>query len=119
MAKILMVDDDEFLPKTLGMMLIKVCAHEIIFAPDGQKGLESLLRNPGVEIILCDYNMPILNGYLFCKEVKTNDKYKPFSHIPIIGIGDFPEDQRTFLAEFKQKPIGFTELDECIRQYCP
>ena len=61
--------------------------------------------------------MPIMNGYQFSEELRTNSKYEKFKNIPIIGIGDFPETEREYLTEFKPKPIGFSKLDEIIKKY--
>ena len=115
MAKVLMIEDDEACQSSIGLLLNSECGHEVIPALDGQEGLDLLERNPGIDIILCDYHMPKMDGYKVTEEIRNNPKY---SSIPIIGVGDFPEDKRSFLTELIKKPFTYIELDEIIRKHC-
>lgn len=117
MAKVLLVDDNKDLHKSVGVLLEKICKHKIISAYDGNQGLDKLFENLDTQIILVDYNMPIMNGYHFSEELRTNPEYEKFKDIPIIGIGEFPETRREYLTEFKPKPFDFLEINKLIKKY--
>ena len=61
MAKILIVDDSETLRIQLDEIL-KAAGHETVEAADGILGLGALKNNPDIDMVLCDVNMPNLNG---------------------------------------------------------
>ncbi len=54
--------------------------YHIVQANNGKKALE-VLQNQSVHLILSDVMMPIMDGFEFCKIVKSNLNY---SHIPLI-----------------------------------
>ena len=103
--RILIVDDQDLC--VLARNLRKEC-HEVVVANNGQNSLEAL-TSP-IDIIFCDYHMPVMDGYEFTKQVRTNPKYMKYSKIPIIGIGDFPADKREYLDDCMEKPLDLEEI---------
>jgi two-component system chemotaxis response regulator CheY len=81
---ILVVDDSAILRK----MLRKVLAEcnlpiEAIFeAGDGSQGLDVLAKET-VQLILCDVNMPVMNGYEFLAKTRETPK---FAAIPVLMV---------------------------------
>ncbi|HWX22291.1 MAG TPA: LytTR family DNA-binding domain-containing protein [Candidatus Binatia bacterium] len=59
--KILIIDDDEEVRSVLTRLLVK-CRFEALAAADGQEGLD-LARRTTPDLILCDLEMPALDGY--------------------------------------------------------
>jgi len=118
MAKILFVEDNESIQKTLGMCLSDICKHYVVPAFDGQEGLKILSEIKDVQIIISDYNMIPMDGFRFTEQIRTNPEYKHYSNIPIIGLGDFPKDRREHLTEFRTKPATYLELNELIKKHC-
>jgi CheY-like chemotaxis protein len=115
MARVMFVDDSKALIDNLAELL-QINGHEVITAYNGQEGLASLSLNP--QIIFCDYNMPIMNGYEFILAIKRDTKYVSYRNIPIVGIGEFPDDKKEHLVESLTKPVHSLELRRCIDQYC-
>ena len=60
---------------------------ESIYAVDGAQALELLLENQrtnqAIDLILCDLQMPILDGFELAKQVREHDTLKS---IPIVGV---------------------------------
>ncbi len=79
MKKILVVDDNT---DNLEMMeIILTCNNfTVVSAINGKIALEKL-RSEKFELIISDILMPIMDGFMFCKECKQNKK---FSSIPFI-----------------------------------
>ena len=50
---------------------------EVVEAGDGREGLERLRRAPDVELVLVDWNMPVMNGLDFIKAVRSDRSYDP------------------------------------------
>jgi len=61
MAKILIVEDDEFITRMLNLRL-SMQGHEIEEAVNGKEGMEKALAND-YELILMDMHMPVMDGH--------------------------------------------------------
>ena len=75
---ILIVDDDEEILDFLERILST--RYSILTAENGKKALE-ILENEAVQLIISDVMMPEMDGFEFCKIIKSNFNH---SHIPVI-----------------------------------
>jgi two-component system chemotaxis response regulator CheY len=48
---------------------------EVLEASHGGEGLDQLRKFPGIELILVDWNMPVMNGLEFIQAVRTDRGY--------------------------------------------
>ena len=68
--RFLVVEDHEFQRKTLGEMVARLGAREVLEASDGQAALEILGRaGEGVHVIVSDVDMPGMDGMEFMRHV--------------------------------------------------
>ncbi len=75
--KVLVIDDDQGLRKSLSLILADA-GYPVIQARDGKEGLAKALdESPG--IILCDVRMPEMDGLAFLKNLS------PCLHITSMG----------------------------------
>ncbi|MCE2742697.1 MAG: response regulator [Fluviicola sp.] len=96
MAKnILIVDDSESIREVVGLAL-RSEGYNVVVGVDGQHGLELLLENKNVNLIISDLNMPRLDGISFLKEVRKLDAFK---YLPILILTT--ESQETKKIEAK------------------
>jgi DNA-binding NtrC family response regulator len=79
MAKILIIDDEKAIRKTLSEIL-SFEGHQIIEAIDGEDGLQKFKEN-SFDVVLCDIKMPKMDGIEFLENAKTIN-----SDVPIIII---------------------------------
>ena len=77
--KILVAEDDRFLSKVYTTKVEKA-GYEVKNALDGTEVFQ-ILQNFTPDVILLDLIMPLKDGFLTLKELKSNDKYK---NIPVI-----------------------------------
>lgn len=78
--KILTIDDD---PDILDVLAITLSDnYDVISAPNGKEGLD-MVRSKNPDLIITDYNMPVMNGPDFCKELRKDILFR---HIPIIML---------------------------------
>jgi two-component system chemotaxis response regulator CheY len=68
MAKILIVDDSPSLRRELKEFL-ESHRHEIMEAENGLEGLEVLTKNPHIDLLILDVNMPVLDGIGMCERI--------------------------------------------------
>ena len=81
MIRILVIDDSE----TFRLQLIEgLSEFAIITAEDGLSGLKKLEQhNNKIDLIICDMNMPHLDGLGFCKKKFSDPRFK---NIPVIMV---------------------------------
>lgn len=122
-AKILIVDDMPSVQKMIGKMLESFGAQLIVYAGNGSEALELLngAKIP-IDLILCDWNMPIMTGIELLREVKTDDRYKK---IPFIMVTAEGEKQKIIEAitlgvnQYITKPIERDTLRRKIEHFFP
>jgi len=79
--KILVVDDEEDLVKTMSFRL-KSAGYDVIVACDGHEALEKA-RKEKPDLIILDLMLPKLDGYNVCRMLKFDENYK---NIPVIML---------------------------------
>ena len=83
MAKklILVIDDSVSLRQVVGIAL-KTAGYDVLEAADGQQAL-ALLDGRSIHLMICDANMPVMDGITFVKEAK---KLQAYRFTPIIML---------------------------------
>jgi len=75
MAKtIMVVDDSASLRQVVGIAL-KGAGYDVVEAMDGMDAL-SKLKGQKINLVVCDVNMPNMDGITFVKEIKQLPNYK-------------------------------------------
>ncbi len=82
MAKILIVDDSEALRTQLKRILV-TDNHVIIEGEDGYQGIEQLKNSPDTNLVICDVNMPNMDGISMCEHIHEMSDLR---HIPILML---------------------------------
>ncbi len=70
----LVIDDSRAVRLIIGTILREM-GMEVIEAGTGLEALEQLKRNPEVELVLVDWNMPEMNGLDFIKTIRAQRAY--------------------------------------------
>ena len=94
--KIVVVDDSRTARQQVSMTLTGA-GYEVIEAVDGNDGLLKIMNNADASLVVCDVNMPNLNGLEMLKALKTE---QPGSQMPIIMLTT--EAQPALLQQAKQ-----------------
>lgn len=93
-ATILVVDDSAALRRTLAFTLEK-SGYRVMQAKDGQEALKTLAQTSDVDLIICDVEMPNLNGFEFLGQRRRNaDMLK----IPVAMLTSRGSDKHRQLA---------------------
>ncbi|MEZ4859451.1 MAG: response regulator [Flavobacteriaceae bacterium] len=90
--------------------------YQILETPNGKKALE-ISESRKVDFIISDVMMPVMNGFDFCKKIKSNTKT---SHLPFIMV-TAKTDDKSRLKGYKlgvdayiEKPFNEAELVQII-----
>src|SRR5574340_492366 len=75
MAKTIMVVDDSASIRQVVNLTLKKSGYDVIEASDGSDAL-SKLTGQKVNLIVCDVNMPNMDGIMFLKSLKSTDAYR-------------------------------------------
>jgi two-component system, chemotaxis family, chemotaxis protein CheY len=84
--RVLLVDDSAVMRKILARSITKAgyAVDTFLEAADGQQGLDVLGKEGKVDLILSDWNMPIMDGLEFVEEVRNGDDET--KDIPIVMV---------------------------------
>ncbi len=80
-AKLLIVDDSAIMRQIMRGALKRLGALELFEAEDGAEALELIKRHRDLRLILCDINMPVMDGLTLLQQAR-----KLKIHIPIVMI---------------------------------
>jgi two-component system chemotaxis response regulator CheY len=70
----LVIDDSRAVRLIIGQILREI-GIEVLEARNGLEGLEQVRRNPSVELMLVDWNMPGMNGFDFVRTIRSERAY--------------------------------------------
>lgn len=81
MAKNILIVDDSAAQRKVVRLALESKGYQIIEATDGQDALSKL--NSDLHLIVCDVNMPVMDGLEFVRQMKLNEQHK---FLPIIML---------------------------------
>jgi len=81
--KILVVDDSSTMRRIIKNTLGRLGHKDLLEAEDGQVAWDVMGENEGIDILITDWNMPVMNGLELVKKVRAEEKY---ADLPIIMI---------------------------------
>jgi len=93
MAYSILIVDDSLPMRSVIKRTLKAAGYgssEILESANGQEALEQM-ENSWIDIVLTDYNMPVMNGLAFLKAIKSNALSKD---IPVIVVSTEGNDQK-------------------------
>jgi chemotaxis family two-component system sensor histidine kinase/response regulator PixL len=79
---VLVVDDAVTLRRSLALSL-KRSGFRVLHAQNGQEAIEKLQQNSSVQLVICDIEMPRMNGFEFLSYRRQNPQ---FSQIPVVML---------------------------------
>jgi two-component system chemotaxis response regulator CheY len=72
--RVLVIDDSRTVRIIIGQILREI-GMEVVEAKNGVEALEQIKRDPDVELMLVDWNMPEMNGLDFIRAVRSDHAF--------------------------------------------
>jgi len=120
LARVLVVDDAQVMRRAVEKMLQG--EYEVVLAEDGEAGWDALKRDPRIDILISDIQMPRLDGYgLICRVRADSDAR--IRELPIITITAAEDDETRIRAyacgstDFLTKPFNKALLESRVHAY--
>lgn len=121
----IVVLDDSHIQRRIIIKLIREVGYndEIIEGDNGREGLDNIAKEGrDIRLVLCDWNMPQLNGLQFLYELNKIPKYRGMPAIMITTEGttrayNEAKSQYPYLAGYVVKPFTHEHLKAVISPY--
>ena len=115
---VLVVDDEPFVPRVLGLKLGHA-GYRTVVARNGREGLELIARERP-QVVVTDISMPGMTGYELCLEAQRFRAESPF--LLIVATSRTDRELRTRVAEipdllFFEKPISPRAILRAVEEY--
>ena len=115
---VVIADDSRVMRSIIGKA-VELLGHNIIYACNGQEVLDYLEKcGDEIELILLDWNMPVLTGFEALQQMQENCKYQ---NIPVLMVSTESENQKVDQAKeagacgYLAKPFTQEELASAIQ----
>ncbi|MEU6183522.1 HAMP domain-containing protein [Streptomyces coeruleorubidus] len=118
---VLVVDDDARNLFALSGIL-ELHGFRVLHAENGRQGIETLVNNPDVALVLMDVMMPEMDGYTATAEIRRMPQY---TELPIIAVtakampGDREKSLASGASDYVTKPVDTRDLIACVRRWLP
>ncbi|OGS43245.1 MAG: hypothetical protein A3J79_11110 [Elusimicrobia bacterium RIFOXYB2_FULL_62_6] len=118
LSSVLMVDDT---PANLELLsgMLKGRGYKVRAAVSGALALQAV-RNDPPDLILLDINMPEMNGYEVCAQLKSDEKLKDIPVIFLSALNETVDKVKAFGAggvDYITKPFQFEEVEARVETH--
>jgi two-component system chemotaxis response regulator CheY len=119
LRKILAVDDSALIHQMYKLFLSRYKNCKLVSAMNGLEALDKLAQEEGIDLILLDINMPVMNGLEFLQRLQKEPAYQA---IPVIIISTEGKEEDTIRGlkmgakGYVKKPFQASELHGLIEK---
>lgn len=119
-TKILIVDDEadvELLIRQRFRREIRTGTYDFRFARNGEEALSAVQADDGIEVVLTDINMPVMDGLTFLAHLR--ERPDPPAAVVVSAYGDMPNIRAAMnrgAFDFLTKPIDFHDFDVTVQK---
>jgi two-component system, chemotaxis family, chemotaxis protein CheY len=121
MAKSVLVVDDSGSFRTVVNLTLKQAGYEVTEAKDGQEAVEKIQAGK-FNLVICDLNMPNLDGLAFTRKIKAMPAYKV---TPVLMLSTETQDAKKAegkaagVSAWLSKPFQPSRLLYAVQAICP
>jgi CheY-like chemotaxis protein len=114
----MVVDDDHEIRDVL-KHLLRSEGYDVADASNGREAISRLRESDDPCLILLDLMMPVMSGWEFRREQRSDPDLASIPVVVISAIGNSREKAAALEAEaYLDKPIDFDELMETVTRHC-
>jgi signal transduction histidine kinase/CheY-like chemotaxis protein len=115
----ILVVDDRWENRSVLVSLLEAVGFQVMEAEHGEQALELLQQQP-VDLVLTDIVMPVMNGFEFLKQLRSEETHKS---LPVIvssaSVSDIDRQKSLHMGgnDFLPKPVNAEELFSLIAKH--
>jgi len=116
--RILVIDDEDFIRRLIARVLYELEINNVTEARDGGEALKFIKQSPtGFDAIICDLEMPNVNGIEFVRQLRSDDDVSK-SQTPVLILtghsmeGKIKEVVELGIHGFLAKPVSKGTLEK-------
>jgi len=119
LKKVLIVDDSALLHQMYKLVFMRYKGCRLVSAMNGLEALDRLASEDGVQLIILDINMPVMNGLDFLRRIHDEGVYLD---IPVIIVSTEGKEEDTIRGlslgakGYVKKPFQPVELHSLIEK---
>ncbi|MBL0726460.1 response regulator [Piscinibacter sp. HJYY11] len=120
MARILIIEDNQA-NLELAQYLLEHSGHKVLLATDGQMGV-AVARREKPELIICDLQMPVLDGYGVLEKLKLDAAIEGTPIVAVTAFSMSGDEEKVRMAGFDgyfSKPIEPETFVQQIEAFLP
>ena len=113
---IVVIDDNEMHANAVKIYILQK-GHDVVTANRGEKGLE-LIKQKQVDLVLCDFMMPVMNGLEVLQEIKKINSL--ISVVIMTAYGNIEhavEIMKTGADDYITKPFKWIEIENILTRF--
>ncbi len=115
--KILIVEDDK-VSEILITEMVKMFAKEFLNATNGVEAIEACRKNPDIDLVLMDINMPEMGGYEATQKIREfNREVVIIAQTAHALVGDREKSIAAGCNDYISKPINKTQLRKMVTNF--
>lgn len=103
----LVIDDSRAVRIIIGEVLREM-GMDVVEASNGLEGLEQLRQHPDIDLVLVDWNMPVMDGLEFITAVRADRSHDALRLVMVTSESETEQVMRAFKAganEYVMKPF--------------
>ena len=119
LKKVLIVDDSALIHQMYKLVFMRYRNCQLVSAMNGLEALDKLSQESGIELVLLDINMPVMNGLQFLQNLHKEGIHKD---LPVIIVSTEGKEEDTLRGltlgarGYVKKPFQPTELHNIIEK---
>ena len=113
----LVIDDSRVLRRLVGDMM-RSFGFDVAEAVNGSEGLDALQKGPAPDVVLVDWNMPVMNGLEFIQRVRADQRYQKLPLMMVTSETELAHMQQALDAgadEYVMKPFAKEVIAEKLQ----
>jgi chemotaxis protein histidine kinase CheA/ActR/RegA family two-component response regulator len=93
-TRVLVVDDSITTRQSL-LLTLEKAGYQVLQAQDGQEGLELFQHQSNIQLVICDIEMPRMNGFEF---LRTRQQLPQLANTPVVILSSRSDEKHRMLA---------------------
>ena len=112
--KLLFVEDEDDLIEIITDTLNKLDSN-FLTAKNGEEALSIIEKNPDIDIIITDINMPVMNGLVMIKELRDKGNNTPIIIMSAHTETDYIDKAKEYdVEDYLLKPFDFIKFIDLV-----